>query len=65
MKAKKGLTLALAPYKTVTIEVSDVADFLECDKELLKELDRMPKIKELNAEDIEAVFPNAKGKPKK
>jgi hypothetical protein len=57
MKAKKGMVLGIAPYRTVTIEVSDMDNFEACDKELKKELNRMPEIKKLNAADIKKVLP--------
>lgn len=61
-KYTKGVTLAIAPYKTITILVAEKESFEECDKELLKELGRMPVIKELNAKEIRKVFPNGKRK---
>lgn len=57
MKAKKGLVLGVAPYRTVTIEVSELDTFEQCDKELKKELKRMPEVKKLNAADIKKVLP--------
>ncbi len=59
-KYSKGITLAIAPYKTINITVVEMDSFEECDKALLEELDRMPEIKKLNEADIKKVFPNAK-----
>ena len=56
MKYLKEITLALAPYKTVKIGVSEASDFKECDSELGKELDRMPAVKELNQAEIKKVL---------
>jgi len=52
MKYGKELTLSLAPYKTIKLLVTEADSFDECNKELLKELNRMPEVKELNAEEI-------------
>lgn len=52
MKFLKELVLALAPYKTVKLGVSEADTFSDCDAELKKELNRHPKIKELNQAEI-------------
>ncbi len=59
-KFNKGITIALAPWKTINITVTEMGSFEECDKALLEELNRMPEIKKLNAADLKKVFPNAK-----
>lgn len=63
-KFNKGLTLAIAPFKTINITVTECDSFEDCDERLKKELGRMPVIKKLNEADIEKVFGNAKGKSK-
>ena len=63
-KFNKGITLSIAPYKTINITVTECDSFEDCDKRLLKELGRMPVIKKLNEADIEKVFKNGKGKSK-
>jgi len=55
-KFGKELTLTLAPYRTVKIMVCECGSFEECDKELKKELDRHPDVKELNKEEIKKVL---------
>ena len=52
MKYDKKITLALAPYKTLMLGVSEADSFAQCDEELKKEIARHPKIEELNKEDI-------------
>lgn len=52
MKYNKEVTLALAPYKTFKIGVSEADSFAKCDDELKKEIKRHPKVEELNKEDI-------------
>lgn len=61
-KYSKEIVLSIAPYKTMRIAVTEAASFDECDKELMAELDRHPEIKQLNAEEIEKVLGNGKGK---
>lgn len=56
MKYKKDIVLAIAPYKTVTLGVSEADSFNDCDKELLKELDRHKEVKKLNAAEIDKVL---------
>ncbi len=56
MKYNKEIVLALAPYKTVKLGVSEADSFNDCDKEIKKELDKHPAVKELNAEDIKKVL---------
>jgi len=61
-KFNKGITLAIAPYKTITLMTTECDSFEECNKKLLEELNRMPEIKKLNASEIEKVFGNGKRK---
>lgn len=56
MKYIKEITLSLAPYKTVKLGISEAGSFSEIDKELHKELNKHPKVKELNKEEIEKVL---------
>lgn len=56
MKYTKEITLALAPYKTVKLGVSEAESFSKCDEALKKEIERHPKIEELNREDIKKVL---------
>jgi len=56
MKYSKEIVLSIAPYKTMRIAVTEAASFADCDKELMKELDRHPDIKKLNAEEIYKVL---------
>lgn len=56
MKYKKDITLAIAPYKTVVLGVSEADSFDNCDKELLKELNRHKEVKKLNEADIKKVL---------
>lgn len=53
MKYTKELTLALAPFKTIKLGISEAENFEQCDKELMKELNKHPVIKQLNKADIE------------
>ena len=55
-KYLKEIVLAIAPYKTVKLGVSESASFKECDKELNTELDRMPEIRALNKAEIKKVL---------
>ena len=59
-KCAKGITLAIAPFKTVHIETTEKDSFEECDKALIEELKRMPAIEDLNEADIKKVFPKWK-----
>jgi len=59
-KYGKEIVLSLAPYKTVRLLVTEATSFEECDKEIMKELNRMPEVKELNAEEIKKVLRNGK-----
>lgn len=52
----KGITIALAPWKTVNITVIECDSFEECNKLLKEELDRMPEVKKLNEADLKKVF---------
>jgi len=56
MKYLKEIVLAIAPYKTVKLGISEAASFDECDKELNAELDRMPEIRVLNKAEIKKVL---------
>lgn len=56
MKYIKEIVLALAPYKTVKLGVSEADSFEQCDNELMTELDKHEKLKNLNLEDIEKVI---------
>lgn len=55
-KYGKEVTLAIAPYKTIKIAVTEAASFDECNKELKAELDRMPEIRDLNKAEIKKVL---------
>ena len=55
-KFNKGITIALAPWKTINITVTECDSFEDCDRRLAEELNRMPEIKKLNAADIKKVF---------
>lgn len=61
-KYSKEIVLSIAPYKTMRIAVTEAESFDECDKELMKELDRHPEIKQLNEEEIEKVLNSGKSK---
>lgn len=60
VKYGKELTLSIAPYKTVKLLVTEADSFEECNIELLKELNRMPEVKELNEAEIKKVLGNGK-----
>lgn len=55
-KYGKEIVLSIAPYKTIRLAVTEAASFEECDKELIKELDRLPEIRDLNKEEIKKVI---------
>lgn len=55
-KYLKEIVLAIAPYKTVKLGISEAADFDACNKELNAELDRMPEIRLLNKAEIKKVL---------
>ena len=55
-KFNKEIVLSIAPYKTLRLAVTEANSFEECDKELLKELDKHPEVKELNKEEIKKVI---------
>ena len=61
-KYSKEIVLSIAPYKTMRIAITEAESFEECDKELMKELDRHPEIKQLNEEEIAKVLTNGKSK---
>jgi len=56
VKVNKGVTLSIAPYKTITLMVTECDNFEEANKLLMEELDKMPEIKELNVAEIKKVF---------
>lgn len=56
MKYIKEIVLAIAPYKTVKLGISEADSYSQIDKEIKKELDKHPKVRDLNKEDIEAVL---------
>lgn len=56
MKFGKEIVLSIAPYKTVRLTITEAGSFEECDKEILKEINRFPEVKKLNAEEIEKVL---------
>jgi hypothetical protein len=56
MKYLKEIVLSVAPYKTVKLGVSEADDFKKCDKELLKELDDHPAVRDLNKEEVRKVL---------
>lgn len=56
MKYLKEIVLAIAPYKTVKLGVSEAVSFDGCNKELNTELDRMPEIRLLNKAEIKKVL---------
>ena len=56
MKYNKEIILGIAPYKTVKLGVSESDSFKDCDKELLKELNKHPKVRDLNKEEIDNVL---------
>lgn len=55
-KYGKDLILSIAPYKTVRLSVSEAVSFEECDKELMKELNRHPEVRDLNKAEIKKVL---------
>ena len=56
MKYTKEIVLAIAPYKTVKLGVSDSDSFEDCDKELKSHLDKIPAVRDLNKADIQKVL---------
>ena len=58
MKFSKEITLAVAPYKTIKLGVSEADSMEQCDKELMKELNRLPEIKKLNEAEIKKAVKN-------
>lgn len=57
-KYSKEIVLSIAPYKTLRIAVTEAASFKECDKELLKELEKHPEVMDMNREEIDKVINN-------
>lgn len=52
MKYSKEIVLEIEPYRTMRIAVTEAGSFEECDKELMKEINKHPEIKERNKEEI-------------